>query len=372
MGWGNTKPSSSWFKLGFPSGYVADVLQVLEALAELGHARTSGWRPPTTGCWASRTPTAAGSTATRTTARPGWTSNARAPPPSGSPCGPARCCARRGRPTLPPRSAGLTELLSDSQRAILWSTGLASRRGRHRPRQRSCGANDGTGGVNPAGPPARGLRPHCGQARVPDRRLRDLHGARGRPRSGPVRAPLRAAQQLPDHRGDGRRLPRDHGRGPCWGRARPGPSRPGRGRRRAVRLLHAGVRRRPDLGAAVRRRSATGGGGQPLPVHRVHRDPPGVRRNGFRPPASPHRGAPAGVGPSGGLHPPPARSGAVRRPPPPLARRGNRRDPRAPSFHLTAPSADPATPGPRAVPHHPVPGRGRARLGGDGRPGAGQ
>ncbi len=37
MGWGNTKPSSSWFKLGFPSGYVADVLQVLEALAELGH-----------------------------------------------------------------------------------------------------------------------------------------------------------------------------------------------------------------------------------------------------------------------------------------------------------------------------------------------
>lgn len=39
MGWGNTKPSTSWFKLGFPSGYVADVLQVLEALAELGQAR---------------------------------------------------------------------------------------------------------------------------------------------------------------------------------------------------------------------------------------------------------------------------------------------------------------------------------------------
>jgi len=39
MGWGNTKPSSSWFKLGFPSGYVADVLQVLEVLAELGRAR---------------------------------------------------------------------------------------------------------------------------------------------------------------------------------------------------------------------------------------------------------------------------------------------------------------------------------------------
>lgn len=38
MGWGNTRPSSSWFKLGFPSGYVADVLQVLEVLAELGRA----------------------------------------------------------------------------------------------------------------------------------------------------------------------------------------------------------------------------------------------------------------------------------------------------------------------------------------------
>lgn len=36
MGWGNTKPNGSWFKLGFPSGYVTDVLQVLEALGELG------------------------------------------------------------------------------------------------------------------------------------------------------------------------------------------------------------------------------------------------------------------------------------------------------------------------------------------------
>ncbi|HET7236124.1 MAG TPA: nitrogen fixation protein NifH [Actinomycetota bacterium] len=39
MGWGNTAPSRSWFRFGFPSGYVADVLQDLEALAELGHAR---------------------------------------------------------------------------------------------------------------------------------------------------------------------------------------------------------------------------------------------------------------------------------------------------------------------------------------------
>lgn len=35
---GNTRPNSSWFKLGFPLGYVADVLQVLEALVEAGAA----------------------------------------------------------------------------------------------------------------------------------------------------------------------------------------------------------------------------------------------------------------------------------------------------------------------------------------------
>jgi hypothetical protein len=39
MGYGNTRPSSSWFRLGFPSGYVTDVLHVLEVLCELGHAR---------------------------------------------------------------------------------------------------------------------------------------------------------------------------------------------------------------------------------------------------------------------------------------------------------------------------------------------
>jgi hypothetical protein len=37
MGFGNTRPSGSWFRLGFPSGYVTDVLQVLEVLTELGH-----------------------------------------------------------------------------------------------------------------------------------------------------------------------------------------------------------------------------------------------------------------------------------------------------------------------------------------------
>jgi hypothetical protein len=36
MGYGNSKPNGSWFRLGFPSGYVTDVLQVLEGLAEAG------------------------------------------------------------------------------------------------------------------------------------------------------------------------------------------------------------------------------------------------------------------------------------------------------------------------------------------------
>jgi hypothetical protein len=36
MAYGNTRPNGSWFKLGFPSGYVADVLQVLEAVCDAG------------------------------------------------------------------------------------------------------------------------------------------------------------------------------------------------------------------------------------------------------------------------------------------------------------------------------------------------
>ena len=36
MGWANSKPNGSWFRLGFPSGYVADVLQVMEAVCEAG------------------------------------------------------------------------------------------------------------------------------------------------------------------------------------------------------------------------------------------------------------------------------------------------------------------------------------------------
>ncbi len=42
---GDGRISSSWFKLGFPSGYVADVLQNLEVLAELGHAHDKRLKP---------------------------------------------------------------------------------------------------------------------------------------------------------------------------------------------------------------------------------------------------------------------------------------------------------------------------------------
>ncbi len=42
---GDGRISSSWFKLGFPSGYVADVLQNLEILAELGYGRDKNLRP---------------------------------------------------------------------------------------------------------------------------------------------------------------------------------------------------------------------------------------------------------------------------------------------------------------------------------------
>ena len=65
MGWGNTKPNGSWFRLGFPSGYVADVLQVLEAGCEAGSgadarlAPAVGWllaQQDANGRWANRYP----------------------------------------------------------------------------------------------------------------------------------------------------------------------------------------------------------------------------------------------------------------------------------------------------------------------------
>jgi hypothetical protein len=45
MGWGNTVPHPAWFKLGFPSGYIADVLQVMEAVCAAGHADDSRLTP---------------------------------------------------------------------------------------------------------------------------------------------------------------------------------------------------------------------------------------------------------------------------------------------------------------------------------------
>jgi len=44
-GWGNVKPSQSWFKLGFPLGYVADILQNLTVLCELGFAKDARLQP---------------------------------------------------------------------------------------------------------------------------------------------------------------------------------------------------------------------------------------------------------------------------------------------------------------------------------------
>ena len=45
MGYGNTKPNGSWYKLGFPLGYVTDVLQNLEALVDAGCAGDHRLRP---------------------------------------------------------------------------------------------------------------------------------------------------------------------------------------------------------------------------------------------------------------------------------------------------------------------------------------
>ncbi len=44
-GWGNARPNGSWFKLGFPSGYVADVLQNLQVLCEMGYGSDERLRP---------------------------------------------------------------------------------------------------------------------------------------------------------------------------------------------------------------------------------------------------------------------------------------------------------------------------------------
>jgi hypothetical protein len=61
----NSKPSGSWFRLGFPTGYITDVLQNLEALCEAGAAtdprldRAFSWllaRQDTSGRWVNEKP----------------------------------------------------------------------------------------------------------------------------------------------------------------------------------------------------------------------------------------------------------------------------------------------------------------------------
>jgi hypothetical protein len=91
MGDGDAVPSRSWVKLGFPSEYVADVLQNLEVLAHLGYAKDPDSTPPTTSSSASGTRADDGGTATPTTARRRSTLSPRATSRSGSPCVPAPC-----------------------------------------------------------------------------------------------------------------------------------------------------------------------------------------------------------------------------------------------------------------------------------------
>lgn len=44
-GWGSLTPSPAWFRLGFPVGYVADILQNLAVLCKLGYARDTRLKP---------------------------------------------------------------------------------------------------------------------------------------------------------------------------------------------------------------------------------------------------------------------------------------------------------------------------------------
>ena len=79
MGYGNTKPSSSWFKLGFPSGYVSDVLaEPRGALRPRAGATTRGWTGRTRGSSDPLTMKDDGSTGTPTGTRPRCRSTRRA------------------------------------------------------------------------------------------------------------------------------------------------------------------------------------------------------------------------------------------------------------------------------------------------------
>ena len=79
-----TRVSSSWFKLGVPSGYVADVLQNLETLDRARPRETLAARTPSTGCCRSRTSWDGGETTTLIMERHGSTSSGRVRRASGS------------------------------------------------------------------------------------------------------------------------------------------------------------------------------------------------------------------------------------------------------------------------------------------------
>ena len=110
------------------------------------------------------------------------------------------------------------------------------------PRPRARRARPGRPDPDGARLAAAGRAPHRDQGRLQRGRLRRLHrggrAARGRP------ARLPRGQRLHPVRGDPRRLPAAHGRGPegAGRAAAPGAAGDGRLPRLAVRLLHAGLR----------------------------------------------------------------------------------------------------------------------------------
>jgi len=66
----DSQPSGSWFKLGFPLGYICDVLQAIEALWRRARPAIRISIGRSTGSSASRIQWAAGQIATRIAARP--------------------------------------------------------------------------------------------------------------------------------------------------------------------------------------------------------------------------------------------------------------------------------------------------------------
>jgi hypothetical protein len=71
MGWGNTRPNGSWFKLGFPSGYVTRrAREPRGPVRARSRRRSAHFVLPSTGCSPSRIPRPGGATSTATSASP--------------------------------------------------------------------------------------------------------------------------------------------------------------------------------------------------------------------------------------------------------------------------------------------------------------